>query len=213
MNRGFTVIEVLVTLVVIGILLGLGTVGIRSSLANARDAERKADIETIARGLEQRYNRGSSYDWMEDTNSDGVKDTLRTTTWSANTYPGNNELWETFFWEGRARREQILPGVNDAAWKSPSGENTDAACFFWFFGSEQPRCDAAEKPTTIQGYFSNGSGGWRDRYVYEFIGANGGYCNINDCTRYNLYWISETAPTNAPSMGIPGLQVWRSKHE
>ena len=211
MNRGFTVVEVLVTLVVIGILLGLGTVGIRSSLANARDAERKEDIETIARGLEQRYNRGSKFNWMEDTNGDGTPETPRTTTNPAGTYPGNNELWDTMFWHGRARREDILPGVNEAAWKSPSGESTDAACFFYMFASEQPRCDAAEKDSTIQGYFSNGSGGWKDKYLYEFIGPNGGYCNINECTRYNLYWISETDTT--VFKGIPGLKVWRSKHE
>ena len=40
MVRGFTVIEVLVTLVIMSILLGLGTVGIRASLVNGRDAER-----------------------------------------------------------------------------------------------------------------------------------------------------------------------------
>lgn len=210
MNRGFTVVEVLVTLVVISILLGLGTVGLRSTLANGRDAERRADIETIARGLEARYDKGSSFNWREDTNGDGTPDTNRTTTYAPGSYPGNNELWETIFWEGRASYSDILPGVTTAAWKSPSNESTDAACFFYMFASEQPRCDAAEKDTTIQGYFSNGSGGWKDKYLYEFIGANGGYCNIGDCVRYNLYWISETDKT--VFKGIPGLKVWKSKH-
>src|SRR6478672_10052725 len=61
MKRGFTVVAVLITLVIIGILLGLGTVGLRSTLANGRDSERKADIETIARGLEAYYARGNPY--------------------------------------------------------------------------------------------------------------------------------------------------------
>ena len=61
MKRGFTVVEVLVTLVVIAILLGLGTVGLRSTLVNGRDSERRSDIETIARGLEIYYERGNPY--------------------------------------------------------------------------------------------------------------------------------------------------------
>ena len=51
MNRGFTVVEILVTLVVMAIILTLGTVNLRSSLANGRDSERKSDIESITRGL------------------------------------------------------------------------------------------------------------------------------------------------------------------
>ena len=126
MNRGFTVVEVLVTLVVISILLGLGTVGLRSTLANGRDAERRADIETIARGLEARYDKGSSFNWREDTNSDGTPDTDRTTTYTAGSYPGSNELWDTRFWYNRAGISDILPGVTEAAWRSPSNEGTGA---------------------------------------------------------------------------------------
>lgn len=61
MKRGFTVVEVLITLIIIGILVGLGTVGLRSTLVNGRDAERKADVETITRGLEAYYNKGNQY--------------------------------------------------------------------------------------------------------------------------------------------------------
>jgi prepilin-type N-terminal cleavage/methylation domain-containing protein len=56
MNRGFTVVELIITLSVIVILLTLGVVGFRSAQANARDSERQSDINTIARGLERRYN-------------------------------------------------------------------------------------------------------------------------------------------------------------
>ena len=42
-----------------GILLVLGVVNLTGSQANARDAERKADIETIAMYLETYYNSGT----------------------------------------------------------------------------------------------------------------------------------------------------------
>jgi len=78
MNRGFTVVEILVTLIIMTILLTLGTVGIRSSLANARDAERADDIATIARGLEQYYKRGNQY-YIGTGSTQG-------------TYPGSNTM-------------------------------------------------------------------------------------------------------------------------
>lgn len=124
MKRGFTVVELLVTMVIITIILGLGVVNLRSSLANGRDAERKSDIETIARGLEQRYNRTYSYNWMEDTNGDGTPDTQRTSTWNAGQYPGASESWDVFFWYGRATVADALPGVSTQAWTSPSGYKT-----------------------------------------------------------------------------------------
>lgn len=205
MNRGFTVVEVLVTLVVIGIILGLGTVGIRSSLVNARDAERKADIETIARGLEQRYKRSYSYSWVD---GGGV---TQTATFGPGDYPGASESWDVLFYWRRTPIAEALPGVSEAAWVSPGGNGTiGGSCILYAYS--QPKCDTAEKPSNIQEAFADGSGGWKDVYLYEFVGKDGNYCN-GDCTRYNLYWISETQSTNIPSMGIPGLQVWRSKHQ
>lgn len=204
MKRGFTVVEVLVTMVVIAILLGLGTVGLRGSLANARDAERQADIETIARGLEQRYNRSYSYTWVD---GNGVTQTSR---FGPGDYPGASESWDVFFYWGRAPIATALPGVSHQAWHAPSGLSTvGGSCILYAYS--QPKCDVAEKPSNIQEAFANGSGGWRDVYLYEFVGKDGRYCN-GDCTRYNLYWLSETKTTNIPSMGIPGLQLVRSKH-
>lgn len=56
MKRGFTIVELVITIVIMGILLTLAVVNLNDSQANARDAERKSDVESIALHLENYYN-------------------------------------------------------------------------------------------------------------------------------------------------------------
>lgn len=58
-RRGFTVIELIIVVTIMGILLILGVVNLRGSQISARDAERKGDIEAIALHLENFYNSGT----------------------------------------------------------------------------------------------------------------------------------------------------------
>ena len=55
-RRGFTIVELIITIAVMGILLTLAVISLRSSETNGRDAERKADAEAIASRLEDFYN-------------------------------------------------------------------------------------------------------------------------------------------------------------
>ncbi|MCX6704343.1 MAG: type II secretion system protein [Candidatus Woesebacteria bacterium] len=52
MKKGFTLIELLVVISIIGILLGLSVFGLQGARQSARDARRKADLESIRSGLE-----------------------------------------------------------------------------------------------------------------------------------------------------------------
>lgn len=54
-RHGFTIVELAVALVIIGILLTIGVVSLRSMQATARDKEREADVQTIANSLESLY--------------------------------------------------------------------------------------------------------------------------------------------------------------
>lgn len=57
--RGFTVVELIITITVMGILLTLGVVSLNATQVNGRDAERKGDIEAIQANLETFYRTGS----------------------------------------------------------------------------------------------------------------------------------------------------------
>lgn len=57
-RRGFTLIELMITMAIMVILVAVAIVSLRSTQANGRDSERSSDVDTIARGLEQRYNNG-----------------------------------------------------------------------------------------------------------------------------------------------------------
>lgn len=57
-RRGFTVVELIIVITIMGILLVLGVVNLRGSQISARDAERKADVEAIALHLESFYTNG-----------------------------------------------------------------------------------------------------------------------------------------------------------
>ena len=59
-HRGFTVVEILVVIVLIGILLALALARLGSSQVGSRDDALKKDAESIARGLEDYYKSGNS---------------------------------------------------------------------------------------------------------------------------------------------------------
>lgn len=59
-QRGFTIVELVITITVMGILLTLAVVGLSATQVNARDSERKGDVEAISLHLETFYN--SNYD-------------------------------------------------------------------------------------------------------------------------------------------------------
>lgn len=74
-RRGFTIVELLIVVAVMGVLLVLGVVNLRGTQLSSRDSERAADIAAIANSLESYYNLGgsssSSYGYYPSTSMIG----------------------------------------------------------------------------------------------------------------------------------------------
>ncbi len=58
-KNAFTIVELIIVITIMAILITLGVVNLRGTQANARDNERKTDIETIAQHLETYYKGGT----------------------------------------------------------------------------------------------------------------------------------------------------------
>jgi len=58
-RRGFTTVEIVITITIMGILLVLAFANLTASQARARDEERRGDIDSIAQHLESFYKNGA----------------------------------------------------------------------------------------------------------------------------------------------------------
>ncbi len=181
-RSGFTIVEILVTLVVMASLVALGTYAVGTMLAQARDRERESDVKIIANGLEVRYNDGNSV-IISDGNTPKTEG-------NAGSYPGVNEM---FHMDGFSRtgwtpkfvyggyRSKVLKGTNVDAFRSPSGDGYVMECIY--------ACSpaTANDQTRINTLLAAGN----DRYVYAPADAAGNVCCCGNCVKYTLYWRSE----------------------
>lgn len=72
-NRGFTLIELLIVISIIGVLSTIAMTALTNSRQKARDAERKAELRAISRGLEMYFSAHGQYP------AEGVCDSSRGT--------------------------------------------------------------------------------------------------------------------------------------
>ena len=170
-ERGFTVVELIIVMVAMAVLLTLTMLSMKGYQANARDEERKGDIDSIARGLEQRYISGNS-------KATGTYITK-------GTYPSVNELQHA---KGSTIADltptavaggyltTLFPGTSDSTFITPDN------------GQLIPICTATCTPnasatTTIS------------TYVYAPYDVNDNICINTACIKYDLYYRKETTPT------------------
>lgn len=167
-RRGFTVIEILVIIAVMGILLTLAVVNLRSSQINARDAERRADIESITTHLEVYYTSGTD-------NSSIVGRYPSTAALTA----GANSILSTF--RDADRESFIAPETKDA----DDDINEHIVETFQAATNNSSDPNSLEPEPTI------------NTYIYQPLKNDGSICQYtsDECRSYNLYYMQESDST------------------
>lgn len=195
MNRGFTVVELLITMAVMAILLGLGVVSFRSALANARDNQRESDISVLTRAIELRYKsglgnstlfanglRGSYPDnaeikWgMAETQSSSdlsdttISCTSKYTPCPSDTNPGHRTKW--------------LLGTSEAVFFAPENSGNSLS------GARLVSPSSSSRTSTKAALLSQGY------YYYESFNESGSPCTIQSatdvCTKFTLTYRRES---------------------
>lgn len=171
-RAGFTLIELLITITVMVILIVLSVVSLRSTQANARDEKRKTDIETIARGLEQRYINGNPM--------------ATSTVIQKGAYPGTNEMLHAMGWSRTGfTPQQIVGGYLTELLSDTSASNFIPPGS----GTFDISCTSACQPAETAGFIDSIT--TISKYIYEPIDASGGVCFDGNCVRFNLYYRTE----------------------
>ena len=193
-RRGFTVVELVVVMVIMAILITLAGISISSSRANAKDAERKADIEILARGLEARYVQGPLNKSV--TSPAYVK---------PGTYPSLDEMDHIRGYTiGTYDPTQVPGGYGPVALPGTTIEAFEPPGATGYGMLKTPRCTSSPEDLSagscLQTETTTGT------YVYEPIDFNGSLCiaSVAGCARFNLYYRLESTST---------IQVYRSKHQ
>lgn len=190
-SGGFTIIELIIVMVITATLLTLGVAGVRTLQAYARDDERRADVEAIARGLEQRYTRGNPVASAPSPEA------------QRGSYPGVNEIVHV---DGGNRSVQgyspaqyaseyrtlELPGTQTSNFYSPQDKLWRLLCSFC------PGGTSADDATLVNSALSE------DKYVYSPANASDEVCCCGNCTHFYIFWRSEVDGT---------IQTLRSKRQ
>lgn len=179
-RSGFTIIELLITMIIVGTLLTLGGLGMRQAQINARDEERRSDIATIKRGLERYYAQGNAQ--VKSVASGGYE--------SKGTYPDINEVLHIFGWNWSSNPQgnkflnphvaggyvgQAFPGVTTAT-VTPPGSSIEKLSTSWL--------------TSHAALLANVNNG---NYGYEPYNRNNQPCYASGtCTHYELYYKEES---------------------
>ena len=119
---GFSLIELLVVITIIGILVGAGTVSYTKAQQKGRDARRKTDLKAIQQALDQYFSQNGKYPAYISSGADAGKiqcnvGTTTTLTWGTSAFTCNSITYL-----------QILP-------KDPTSQTSSAGYYYTSAGT------------------------------------------------------------------------------
>lgn len=162
-RRGFTIVELVITLTIMGILFTLAVVILNASQANGRDSERKGDAEAIATQLEAFYANVDSR-----------------VSQSGDAYPGMSRLTD-------AQIDSTLIEINPKSLRAPGVDVSAPISIVAATNTSEDPISVTPQPTTTtyvyQALYSNGSL-CTSPTLAEY--------NAGECRKYNLYYFQET---------------------
>lgn len=134
-KKGFSLIELMVVVAIIGILVGIVTVNMQSAKENSRDKKRQADLYTISGALQLYYSEKKTYPILGENVSDLrallVADYLNTLPSDPKggeySYKYYSEDGSWFVLDAKMERDKVtIPNLNDPKANRDLGEGTYA---------------------------------------------------------------------------------------
>lgn len=118
-QSGFTIVELLIVIVIIGILAGLVITQIIGATSKARDTERKTDLDQISNQLEAYYAKHGSYPALTQVN---------TGTWRTGNEFSAGDGAKSFADPGKATDTNLSATVPTATGQAYSYATTPTGC-------------------------------------------------------------------------------------
>lgn len=168
-SGGFTIVELIVTIIILVIMTTLVVARLSSTQASGRDQERQIDIETIATGLETYYENGDPILSIPRGN-----------------YPGAAQV--------QAARiksppfSEFLDGVSQKNFEAPERTLTDSFGIDTNYSSSPPgsNADGSYSETQARDLLAD------YHYLYQPLKRDNTFCvDYTDCVKFNLYYIEE----------------------
>ena len=168
-RRGFTILEIIITITIMSVLMLLSTVAFNSTMVSSRDSKRKEDVTTLALQIESYYNSGNDndstigqYPSVDPTNplTDGDKTT------------NSNET-------------SMLRNLDVVNLVAPSSTANVLSSLIPAANAVQTVAGVLPQPTISE-------------YVYQPIASDGTLCDdisTKNCTKFNIYYMTESDNT------------------